>query len=119
MKPNWFCNFVTDTKRSTAFYNDLFEMEPVFVAPAFVAYDLGGGVQFALWSSHTESAIDATPRTSEMGLTVAPGAEEIERYWQIWRDKAPVIEELHVAPFGPTFVISDPDGNRIRMSPQD
>lgn len=119
MKPNWFCTFVTDTQRSTAFYNDLFDMEPSFVEQTFVTYSLEGGVQFALWSSHgVPTSIDA-PRMSEMGIFVDNRENEIERLWQVWREKAPVLQELQDMGFGSTFVIADPDGNRIRVSPED
>ena len=37
--PNLFLTYVSDAKRSTAFYSDLFDIEPNFTSPRYVAFE--------------------------------------------------------------------------------
>ncbi|MGP5709711.1 VOC family protein [Brachybacterium alimentarium] len=118
--PNLFLIYVTDTERSTRFYSDLFEIEPVFVDPAYVAFQVTPGVLFALWSRHGDSVTPQTPRLSELGLMVPGSAEAIDSLYAKWKDSGHnVVEDIHDDVFGRTFVITDPDGNLIRVSPVD
>ncbi|MFI9627468.1 VOC family protein [Streptomyces sp. NPDC052042] len=62
----------------------------------------------------------ATPRTSEVGLMVPGGGAEVDAVYEGWLTKGvTVVEEPHDEVFGRTFVVSDPDGNLIRVSPVD
>lgn len=75
--PNLFLIYVTDTTASTAFYSDLFEMEPEMVTPRYVSFEVAPGVLFSLWSGASKS-VTATPvRTSEVGLMVPGSAEAV------------------------------------------
>ena len=38
--PNLFLTYVSDAKRSTAFYSDLFDIEPNFTSPRYVAFEV-------------------------------------------------------------------------------
>ena len=38
--PNLFLTYVTDTQRSTVFYCDLFDIEPTFTSPRYVAFEV-------------------------------------------------------------------------------
>ncbi len=38
--PNLFLTYVSDAERATAFYRDLFEIEPVFTSPRYVAFEV-------------------------------------------------------------------------------
>ena len=72
--PNLFLIYVTDTTASTAFYSDLFEMEPEMVTPRYVSFEVAPGVLFSLWSGASKS-VTATPvRTSEVGLLWCSGS---------------------------------------------
>ena len=42
--PNLFLTYVSDAKRSTAFYSDLFDIEPNFTSPRYVAFEVTPGV---------------------------------------------------------------------------
>ncbi|QZY50884.1 VOC family protein [Leucobacter tenebrionis] len=118
--PNQFLIYVTDTERSTRFYSELFDMEPVFVAPAYVAFEIAPGVLFALWSRHGETITSETPRLSEVGLMVPGSGEKVDEVYAEWRARGvTVVEEIRDDIFGRTFVIADPDGNRIRVAPVD
>lgn len=48
--PNLFLTYVSDAKRSTAFYSDLFDIEPNFTSPRYVAFEVTPGVLFAIWT---------------------------------------------------------------------
>lgn len=117
--PNLFLVYVTDVERATAFYSDLFEMEPITVTPRYVPFQIAPGVLLALWSGGGEVLPD-TPRTSEVGLMVPGPAAGVDDVFDTWTTKGvTVVEKPHDAVFGRTFVVADPDGNLIRVSPTD
>ncbi|MGE2735952.1 VOC family protein [Mycolicibacterium vaccae] len=116
--PNMFIVYVSDAAASARFYADLFEMSPIFESPAFIAFDLGGGVQLALWSRGT-TEFDVT-RTSELCLTLGGGPGAIDERFGHWLGKGvTVVREPHDDVFGRTFLVADPDGNLIRVAPVD
>ncbi|QHK22528.1 glyoxalase (plasmid) [Pseudarthrobacter psychrotolerans] len=118
--PNLFLIYVTDVARSTAFYSDLFEMEPVAVTPRYVPFEVAPGVLFALWSGRGDTVMAASPRASEVGLMLSGSKAAVDDRYADWTAKGvTVIEEPHEDVFGRTFVIADPDGNLIRVSPVD
>lgn len=118
--PNLFLVYVRDAADATAFYSDLFEIEPSFVSPRYVAFEVAPGILFALWTGRSEHAVAGTPRTSEVGLMVPGPASAVDETFARWVDKGVhVVEEPHDDVFGRTFVITDPDGNLIRVSPVD
>lgn len=118
--PNLFLVYVRDAAAATRFYSDLFEIQPVFTSPRYVAYEAAPGVLFALWTGRSEHATPSTPRTSEVGLMIPGSAAAIDALHVRWAAKGvAVVEEPHDEVFGRTFVVADPDGNLIRVSPVD
>lgn len=118
--PNLFLVYVRNAAASTRFYSDLFEVDPVFTSPRYVAFEAASGVLFALWSGRSEHATPATPRTAEVGLMVPGSATAIDALHARWAAKGiEVVEPPHDEVFGRTFVVADPDGNLIRVSPVD
>jgi catechol 2,3-dioxygenase-like lactoylglutathione lyase family enzyme len=118
--PNLFLVYVKDVKLSTRFYRDLFDMEPVMETPRYVPFQVAPGVLFAVWSGGGADVTPATPRSSEVGLMLAGGAAAVDTLFEQWFPKGvTVVEEPHDDVFGRTFVIADPDGNLIRVSPTD
>jgi len=118
--PNLFLFYVRDAEAATAFYSDLFEMSPTFTSPRYVAFEVAPGVLFALWTGRSGHATPDTPRTSEIGLMVPGSAAAVDAVFARWAAKGvTVLEEPHDDVFGRTFVIADPDGNLIRVSPVD
>jgi len=117
--PNMFIVYVNDVQASAAFYGDLFEIEPAFTSPRFIAFDLGGGVKLALWNGG-RGVEPGTPRTSEVCLNLQGGAEVIDATFSNWSNRGvAIIESPHDDIFGRTFVVADPDGNLIRVAPVD
>ncbi|KZF09471.1 glyoxalase [Rhodococcus sp. EPR-157] len=118
--PNLFLIYVRDAESATAFYSDLFEIQPTFTSPHYVAFEVARGVLFALWTGGGEHAIPSTPRTCEVGLMVPGPPSAVDEIFSSWVAKGVhVVQEPHDAVFGRTFVITDPDGNLIRVSPVD
>ena len=118
--PNLFLIYVTDIERSTTFYSDLFDIDPNFTSPRYVAFEVAPGVLFAIWNGHEENINPDTPRTSEIGLMVPGSASAVDAVYQTWVTKGVrVVEEPHDEVFGRTFMVADPDGNLIRVSPVD
>jgi predicted enzyme related to lactoylglutathione lyase len=116
--PNLFLTYVSDAAAAARFYGDLFEMEPVFTSPRYVAFRVAPDVLFAVWTGAGKPD-PASPRFSEVGLMVPSGAD-VDAYFARWTAKGvTVVEEPHDDVFGRTFVVADPDGNLIRVSPTD
>lgn len=42
--PNLFLTYVNDAEAATAFYSNLFEIEPSFSSPRYVAFEVAPGV---------------------------------------------------------------------------
>lgn len=118
--PNLFLIYVTDVEASTRFYTELLELEPVFVSPRYVAFPVAPGVLFALWGARAEGVTDGsgTRPSGEVGLMVPPAqVDEVFARWTALG--ARVVEPPHEDVFGRTFVVADPDGGLIRVSPID
>lgn len=120
MTPNLFLVYVTDIDRSTAWYSNLFEMEPTMRTPRYVPFEVAPGVLFALWTGKADQVDPSVVRTSEVGLMVAGGSSAIDEMYDKWARLGPtVVEAPHDDVFGRTFVVADPDGNLVRVSPID
>ena len=118
--PNLFLIYVRKAEAATAFYRSLFDIEPVFTSPRYVAFEAAPGVLFALWTGRSDHAEPAMPRTSEIGLMIPGAASAVDEVFAEWEAKGvTVLERPHNDVFGRTFVVADPDGNLIRVSPMD
>ena len=58
-KPNLQLVYVSDIERSTAFYKTLFNAEPVFSSPRYVAFAAGGDALFAIWTGGGNEELNA------------------------------------------------------------
>lgn len=118
--PNLFLIYVTDVERATRFYSELFGMEPDMLTPRYAPFTVAPGVLFALWSGGAQALAHNPPRTSEVGLMIPGAASAVDSLFDEWVSKGvTVIDEPYDEVFGRTFVIADPDGNFIRVSPVD
>lgn len=118
--PNLFLIYVRDAQAATEFYRDLFEIEPTFTSPRYVAFEVAPGVLFAVWTGRSEAVTPDLPRTSEVGLMIPGGGDGVDAVHERWSAKGvTVLEPPHDDVFGRTFVVADPDGNLIRVSPVD
>lgn len=118
-KPNLQLVYVTDIKRSSDFYKTLFNAEPVFASPRYVAFSAGGEAVFAIWTGGTAPDLKV-PRFSEIGIMLSSN-EEVDQLFDKWK-KIPhikVVQEPRMEVFGQTFLVSDPDGHIIRVCRRD
>ncbi|MDC9596142.1 VOC family protein [Xenorhabdus anantnagensis] len=119
VKPNLQLIYSSDIERSTAFYTTIFNTEPVFSSPRYVAFNAGKEAIFAIWSGGTKPD-NTVPRFSEMGIML-PSGEAVDQLFKKWQQN-PNIEiqqEPYTDVFGRTFLVKDPDGHMIRVCPLD
>jgi len=118
-KPNLQLIYVSDIKFSTDFYKKLFNSEPVFTSPRYVAFDAGGKALFALWAGGTTPDV-TVPRYSEIGVML-PTSQDVDLLFEEWEKNSDikVLQVPHTEVFGRTFLIEDPDGHIIRVCPLD
>jgi predicted enzyme related to lactoylglutathione lyase len=115
-----FIVYVNDAPEAARFYADLLEIKPSLETPGYIAFDLGGGANLALWSGQIDGLTSAMPRTSEVCLALSGGTDAIDRQFEQWVAKGVlVVSEPRDESFGRTFVVADPDGNLIRVAPLD
>lgn len=111
--------YVTDIARSTELYTRLFDAEPVFSSPRYVAFASGAGTLFALWSGG-EAPDAAAPRFAEIGIMLEKG-EAVDALFDRWQHVPGlrVVRAPYTDVFGRTFLVADPDGHVIRVCPLD
>jgi catechol 2,3-dioxygenase-like lactoylglutathione lyase family enzyme len=118
--PNLIILYVKDPAESAAFYQNLLGREPVAAAPNFVAFALDGGFTLGLWRlSKVEPQPSAIGSRAEIAFMV-PGEKGVAAVYDDWRQRRlPIAQDLTVMDFGPTFVVLDPDGHRLRVCEPD
>lgn len=111
--------YVSDIKRSTAFYEIIFNSKPVFLSPRYVAFASGSDTLFAIWTGGTKPDF-ATPRFSEIGIML-PSNQDVDRLFEEWQKnpEIKIMKEPYTEVFGRTFLVLDPDGHIIRVCPLD
>ncbi|MGV0409540.1 VOC family protein [Corynebacterium resistens] len=115
--PNLFLVYVSDAGKATEFYSSLFGMTPVFTSPRYVAFEVAPNVLFAVWTGAEQPVSAEIPRCSEVGLMHDGDIDELFERWKSAGVR--VVSEPYDEVFGRTFVVSDPDGNLVRVSPFD
>lgn len=118
-KPNLQLIYVSDIERSTALYKNLFNTEPVFSSPRYVAFSAGVGALFAIWTGGSRPDT-AMPRFSEIGVMLSSN-EEVDSLFNEWKTNPDIkiVQEPYTDVFGRTFLVKDPDGHIIRVCPLD
>ncbi|WP_025739442.1 VOC family protein [Salinivibrio socompensis] len=113
--------YVSNIDRSVDFYKHLFQCEPVFISPRYVAFPASeqGDALFALWTGGNHPSPSIT-RLSEIGIMV-PTNDNVDAVFNQWstRMELDVVQSPYEDVFGRTFVIQDPDGHLVRVAPID
>lgn len=114
-KPNLQLVYVSDIERSTAFYKNIFNSEPVFLSPRYVAFAADSKATFAIWTGGVKPD-RSIPRFSEIGIMLSTD-EEVESLFAEWQNNPDIkiVQALCTEVFGRTFLIEDPDGHIIRV----
>jgi predicted enzyme related to lactoylglutathione lyase len=112
---NYILLSVADPARSEAFYSRLLDTKPVENSPSFVLYVLPNGIKLGLW---IDSGIEPKPLPAGgVEVTFSEASDDAVRStFADWTAKgATVVQPLTTMDFGFTFVVSDPDGHRLRV----
>jgi catechol 2,3-dioxygenase-like lactoylglutathione lyase family enzyme len=118
--PNLIILYVKDPAESVPFYRDLLGREAAVASPNFAAFPLDGGFTLGLWRrSDVEPQPSATGSRGEIAFMV-PGEGAVAAHYEDWRRRGlPIAQDLTTMDFGPTFVVLDPDGHRLRVCEPD
>ncbi|MDR0218695.1 MAG: VOC family protein [Enterobacteriaceae bacterium] len=118
-KPNLQLVYVSDIECSTAFYKMIFNIDPVFISPRYVAFPADGQALFAIWSGGEQPDLN-TQRFSEIGIMLS-NSGDVDKLFEEWekRPEIKILQAPHTAVFGRTFLVEDPDGHIIRVCPMD
>lgn len=108
--------YVASPAASARFYSRLFGCDPVEASPTFVLFVFGSGVKFGLWARDgVLPAAGGAPGAAETAIQVGSAAEvdAIHAGWAA--DGLPILMPPGDFDFGRSFVVSDPDGHRLRV----
>ncbi|PTW59663.1 catechol 2,3-dioxygenase-like lactoylglutathione lyase family enzyme [Breoghania corrubedonensis] len=109
--------YVDDISASRDFYAGMLKREPVEDGPTFVLFILDSGAKFGLWK-RDEVQPPAGPRGGHAGECCFSVADEatLERiFGDVNKRGLPIAQAPSRMDFGYTFVLLDPDGNRLRV----
>lgn len=104
--------FVSNPQKSSLFYQEIFNIEPIEESPTFVMFALENGVMLGLWSKYTAEPRVEVPAGA---LEICFETEDVDvLYEECGKKRVTVAQKPTDMDFGRTFVILDPDGHRIR-----
>lgn len=112
--------YVDDPKASASFYQALLDIEPLALSDGFIALHMPGGLMLGLWRKSTaEPPAEGGPGSCEIGVMTGEPGGVASLYERSKAEGYDIRQPLAKAAFGPTFVIADPDGHRIRICEPD
>ncbi|WP_054309687.1 VOC family protein [Mesorhizobium sp. 1M-11] len=114
--PNFVILYVDQPQVSGAFYQALFDREPVESSPTFVLFVLDNGFKFGLWSRHTaKPAVAATGGGAEIVFQLEK-PDAVDATHADWAGRGlSILQTPTDLDFGRTFVALDPDKHRLRV----
>jgi catechol 2,3-dioxygenase-like lactoylglutathione lyase family enzyme len=114
--PDFTILFVDNPLASADFYQSLFGTEPVEKSPTFSLFVLNTGMKLGLWSRHTaEPLVAAGTGASELCFK-HDDAAGVDKTYADWTSRGLRVLQTPVEmDFGYTFVVTDPDGHRLRV----
>lgn len=114
--PNFVLLYVTDARRSAAFWSDLLGVPTVELSDTFAMLPLREGMMLGLWGvTGVAPATTTLGGGSEICITVDTDATVDETH-AAWAALGRAIQQPPTAmDFGYTFCAADPDGHRIRV----
>ena len=112
--------YVEDPKASADFYAAFLGLKPMALSEGFSSLTTDSGLTLGLWRKATaHPRAEGGPGSSEIGIMASGEGGVAALYDRVRADGLNIIEPLMTADFGPTFVITDPDGHRIRVCESD
>ena len=112
--------YVEDPKASAQFYADFLGLTPMALSDGFSSLTTDTGLTLRLWRKATaHPPAEGGPGSAEIGIMAAGEGGVEALYSRVKQDGMTILQPLVTAAFGPTFVIADPDGHRIRVCQPD
>ena len=112
--------YVEDPKASAQFYADFLGLKPMALSDGFSSLTTDTGLTLGLWRKATaHPPAEGGPGSAEIGIMAAGEGGVEALYDRVKLDGLTILQPLVTAAFGPTFVIADPDGHRIRVCQPD
>ena len=112
--------YVEDPKASAQFYADFHGLTPMALSDGFSSLTTDTGLTHGLWRKATaHPPAEGGPGSAEIGIMAAGEGGVEALYSRVKQDGMTILQPLVTAAFGPTFVIADPDGHRIRVCQPD
>jgi len=113
--PNLFILYVDNPVKSAAFYQQVFGCKPVEASPTFAMFKLDK-VMLGLWSRHVvEPAAQASGGGHEVCFAVGDKSR-VDSLFKEWSERGLTVAQAPVEmDFGYTFVMLDPDQQRLRV----
>ena len=112
--PNQTILYVGDPTASAECYAGLFGLKPAYASPEFVLFVLPDGHKFCMWTWKDPEAVMTGPGM-ETAVSVAD-YDAVDATFAAWSKAGPrVVAQPETLAFGRSFVVADPDGNRIRV----
>lgn len=100
--------------KSAELYDRILEAKPVESAETFVLYVLPSGLKVGLWLAEEMQPVPGPAGGSELSFTIAD-RPALLRLYEEWKALGLKVEQKPTdMDFGFTFVVSDPDGHRLR-----
>ena len=120
LDPSFTVLYVANPAASAAFYRDLLGLETASVSEGFAAIPLPGGRLFGLWRADAVQPQPVAPSGGfEFGVMIAGEGGVAAAFERVKAAGHAILQPLTAMEFGPTFVVADPDGHRIRFCEPD
>ena len=114
--PDFVILFVDNPLKSADFYQSLFGAGPVEKSPTFALFVLSTGMKLGLWSKHTAQPSIAAPAGSMEICIRHDEPASVDKTYADWSGRGLRVLQTPVEmDFGYTFVVTDPDGHRLRV----
>jgi catechol 2,3-dioxygenase-like lactoylglutathione lyase family enzyme len=115
--PDFTILFVDNPLASAEFYQSLFGVEPVEKSPTFTLFVLNTGMKLGLWSRHTAEPSVKGECGGGSEICFRHGdAAGVDKTYADWTGRGLRVLQTPVEmDFGYTFVVTDPDGHRLRV----
>lgn len=115
--PNFMILYVSNPLASAAFYQNLFDKQPLEASPGFALFALDSGLMLGLWlRSEVQPAAGAAVASNGELVFALDDRQQVQARHDDWRQRGlPILQAPQQMDFGYTFVAADPDGHRLRV----
>ncbi|WP_133140298.1 VOC family protein [Legionella genomosp. 1] len=115
LEPSAVIIYVSNVATSSSFYQDLLEINPEELSPAFSAFKMQNGVTIGLKDRETVEPAAEGNGGFELAITVSTN-EQVDALFGQWKQRGIPVAQIPITlDYGYTFVALDPDNNRIRV----